>query len=170
MNFDSTADDLFSDWNPATEELQDDYFQTSASKSMEEKEQQSQFPSMDDTIKELFGELKDNVVEDFILKYTEEMDQYVEDVKNYSAKKMARILDAAELERYKSLWPEKPARRRNKLLSFIKVHPSLATTDPDLLWQRIRLYHMKYGKVAKVKNPSIEEKPIAKVISQSQLE
>ena len=124
-------------------------------------------PTMD-AVQEMYGMvIKDDFIEDALLRYPDLFNKFVEDAKMASENKMKVMLTDEQLSKYENLFPGlKNSTRKRKILSFLKLNPSFATVHPEILWQRINFYHMNYGSVSNSVNP-VPEKPMREVIEKT---
>ena len=110
--------------------------------------------------------IKDDELEHTLLRNTELFQHYLQDNKNYSDRKAVGMFTDEEVAKYESIFPDsKLSSRRRKIMAFLQVHPELRSTNPQIVYQRIALYHNNYGPASQ----SVEAKrttPIQDTISQ----
>ena len=121
-----------------------------------------------EAVQEMFGMVvKDDFIEDALLKAPDLFNKYIEDVRVASENKMRAMLTDEELKKYENLYPGlKNSTRKRKILSFLKLNPAFATTKPEILWQRINFYQMNYGNASNSVHP-VPEKPMHEVIEKT---
>ena len=103
-------------------------------------------------IEEQFPIIKDDPLEDLLLKEPELFNQYVEDTKSTSMKRIRKEILGEDnyIERFKAVWPKFSNRaRRARCIKFLEQNPGMRTMNPEVLWQRIFYYHVDYGKKAR---------------------
>ena len=101
--------------------------------------------------------IKDNPLEDLLLKEPELFNEYAEDLKGVNLRKIrTEILNNDDyLSRFKAVWPKTTNNaRRSRCIKFLEQNPGMRTMDPEVLWQRIFYYHVDYGPKAKRRFPS----------------
>ena len=95
--------------------------------------------------------IKDDEIEDLILRETDMMDQFVLDCCRVSERSTRSFLKKEFTEKLKDLWPTLTTHKQRKvrILTLLREHPSLGSVNPDILCQRIVLYEKMYGPQAK---------------------
>ena len=95
--------------------------------------------------------IKDDPLEDLLLKEPELFNQYVEDVKLVNMKELSKkVLTDNYLERFEAVWPKFSNKQRKlRCKKFLEQNPGMRTMNPEVLWQRIFYYHVDYGKKAR---------------------
>ena len=101
--------------------------------------------------------IKDNPLEDLLLREPELFNEYAEDLKSVNMRKIKTgILNNDDyLSRFRAVWPKTTNNaRRSRCIKFLEQNPGMRTMDPEVLWQRIFYYHVDYGPKAKRRFPS----------------
>ena len=92
--------------------------------------------------------VKDDPLEDLLLKEPELFNEYIKDSKsvNMTALTSKAVLTDNYLDRFLAVWPKTTHKqRRARCIKFLKQNPGMRTMDPEVLWQRIFYYHVDYG-------------------------
>ena len=90
--------------------------------------------------------IKDDELEHQLIRNTQLFQQYVIDNKNCTERKAKEIFTDDEVAKYADIFPDaKIGSRRRKILAFLQVHPELKSCHPEVIYQRIALYHNNYG-------------------------
>ena len=113
---------------------------------------------MEDPFPNMVEIVKDDAVEDVLLRNTQLMDEFFINAKAFNFKKFEReTLTDDYLKRFDDYLPNlKHSSRKRMIRKLLKEHPSLRTVDPELLYQRFGLFYKAYGKKAEKVDPRPE--------------
>ena len=105
--------------------------------------------------------VKDDPLEDLLLKDSELFNDYAKDLAAVNMKKIRRdILTDDYLSRFEAVWPKfSNKQRKARCIKFLEQNPGMRTMDPQVLWQRIFYYHVDYPNRARRLFPA-RSKPI----------
>ena len=88
----------------------------------------------------------DTEAEDCLLRNIPDFNSKFNDAKGWSERNCRSILTDEELQRYEDILPEmKPGTKRATIIAILKANPSLRSTNPDIIFQRISFYLWQYS-------------------------
>ena len=91
--------------------------------------------------------VKDDPLEDLLLKEPDLFNQYATEIKDSNLRKLRDTLftDRKYLHRFLKVWPKTTHKqRRHRCMKFLEQNPGMRTMNPEVLWQRIFYYHVEY--------------------------
>ena len=110
--------------------------------------------------------IKDDELEHALLRNTELFQQYLTDNRSYNERQATKMFTDEEVEKYADIFPDKRlGTRRSKIIAFLKVHPELKSSSPEIIHQRITLYYKNYDAASHTIEPK-RDTPIQDTISQ----